>query len=274
LQQTSQWSSIQKRESGRTTEAICQSMSRSPGRSPIWLLDRGSLQHRCMRWKQYLPESIRCGGSRSSGCALRSTRRSSWLVKDAGLEGGQRRGCGGVLQGKDGQKKGPSPGWVFNDPKVDKTLTQHRFALARVTTDSASNPRVVGSAYWGGVQFSVTASALMTRAIGAALTRLGGGLATAPSLDAVSEFKIDSNNQKAEFEASVSYLLWPSLAPLSPKAQCANSTANANLREERPLDWNSQAAVLPQWIRIHPRGPGSQRSAFLFLAATKDCGFA
>jgi hypothetical protein len=88
-------------------------------------------------------------------------------------------------------------------PLNGRTLDRLIRIAAGVTTDSASNPRVAGSAYWGGVQFQVDGITFNDMGNGGGAYLFGSGLATAPSVDAVSEFKIDSNNQKAEFEGSV-----------------------------------------------------------------------
>jgi hypothetical protein len=74
---------------------------------------------------------------------------------------------------------------------------------AGVTTDSASNPRVAGSAYWGGTQFNVDGVAFNDTGNGGAAYSFASGLSTVPSVDTVGEFKIDSNSQKAEHEGSV-----------------------------------------------------------------------
>lgn len=88
-------------------------------------------------------------------------------------------------------------------PLNGRTLDRLIRISAGVTSDSASNPRVAGSAYWGGTQFSVDGITFNDMGNGGGAYSFGSGLATAPSIDAVSEFKIDSNNQKAEFEGSV-----------------------------------------------------------------------
>lgn len=75
---------------------------------------------------------------------------------------------------------------------------------AGVTTDSASNPRVAGSSYWGGVQFNVDGVAFNDPGNGGGAYSYRHGMATLPSIDTVAEFKIDSNNQKAEFEGAAS----------------------------------------------------------------------
>ena len=75
---------------------------------------------------------------------------------------------------------------------------------AGVTTDSASNPRVAGSAYWGGIQFNVDGAAFNDPGNGGGAYSYRHGMATLPSVDAVSEFKIDSNNQKAEYDGAAS----------------------------------------------------------------------
>ena len=88
-------------------------------------------------------------------------------------------------------------------PVNGRTLDRLIRISAGVTTDSASNPRVAGSAYWGGVQFNIDGISFNDMGNGGGAYSFGSGLATAPSIDAVSEFKIDSNNQKAEYEGSV-----------------------------------------------------------------------
>lgn len=75
---------------------------------------------------------------------------------------------------------------------------------AGVTTDSASNPRVAGSSYWGGVSFNVDGVAFNDPGNGGGAYSFRHGMSTLPSVDAVSEFKIDSNSQKAEYEGAVS----------------------------------------------------------------------
>lgn len=75
---------------------------------------------------------------------------------------------------------------------------------AGVTTDSASNPRVAGSSYWGGVQFNVDGAAFNDPGNGGGAYSYRHGMATLPSIDTVAEFKMDSNNQKAEYEGAAS----------------------------------------------------------------------
>jgi len=69
---------------------------------------------------------------------------------------------------------------------------------AGVTSDSASNPRVAGSAYWGGMSFNVDGVAFNDPGNGGGAYSYRHGMSTLPSVDAVSEFKMDSNSQKAE----------------------------------------------------------------------------
>lgn len=88
-------------------------------------------------------------------------------------------------------------------PLNGRTLDRLIRISAGVTTDSASNPRVAGSSYWGGIQFSVDGAMYNDTGNGGGAYSYRNGLATLPSVDAISEFKMDSNNQKAEFEGSV-----------------------------------------------------------------------
>lgn len=89
-------------------------------------------------------------------------------------------------------------------PLNGRTLDRLIRISAGVTTDSASNPRVAGSSYWGGVQFNVDGVNFNDFGNGGAAYSFASGLSTVPSVDTVAEFKIDSNNAKAEFEGSTS----------------------------------------------------------------------
>ncbi|HEU0142655.1 MAG TPA: carboxypeptidase-like regulatory domain-containing protein, partial [Bryobacteraceae bacterium] len=89
-------------------------------------------------------------------------------------------------------------------PLNGRTLDRLIRISAGVTSDSASNPRVAGSAYWGGIQFSVDGVTYNDMGNGGGAYSYRNGLATLPSVDSISEFKMDSNNQKAEYEGSVS----------------------------------------------------------------------
>jgi hypothetical protein len=89
-------------------------------------------------------------------------------------------------------------------PLNGRTLDRLIRISAGVTTDSASNPRVAGSAYWGGIQFNTDGVVFNDGGNGGGAYSYRNGLSTLPSVDSVSEFKMDSNNQKAEFEGSAS----------------------------------------------------------------------
>ncbi len=58
---------------------------------------------------------------------------------------------------------------------------------AGVTTDSASNPRVAGSSYWGGVTFNVDGAAFNDPGNGGGAYSYRNGMATLPSVDVVGE---------------------------------------------------------------------------------------
>jgi len=88
-------------------------------------------------------------------------------------------------------------------PLNGRTLDRLIRISAGVTSDSASNPRVAGSAYWGGIQFTVDGAMYNDTGNGGGAYSYRNGLATLPSVDAIQEFKMDSNNQKAEYEGSV-----------------------------------------------------------------------
>jgi len=88
-------------------------------------------------------------------------------------------------------------------PLNGRTLDRLIRISAGVTSDSASNPRVAGSSYWGGIQFTVDGAMYNDTGNGGGSYSYRNGLATLPSVDSISEFKMDSNNQKAEYEGSV-----------------------------------------------------------------------
>lgn len=88
-------------------------------------------------------------------------------------------------------------------PLNGRTLDRLIRISAGVTSDSASNPRVAGSAYWGGIQFTVDGAMYNDTGNGGGAYSYRNGLSTLPSVDAIQEFKMDSNNQKAEYEGTV-----------------------------------------------------------------------
>ena len=77
----------------------------------------------------------------------------------------------------------------LNRRQLDRLVT----ISAGVMTDSTSNARISGSSYWGGTRYNVDRMSFEDAGnAGGAYT--GGGLSTFPSPEAISEFKIDSNN--------------------------------------------------------------------------------
>ncbi len=88
-------------------------------------------------------------------------------------------------------------------PLNGRTLDRLIRISAGVTSDSASNPRVAGSAYWGGIQFTVDGAMYNDTGNGGGAYSYADGLSTLPSVDSIQEFKMDSNNQKAEYEGTV-----------------------------------------------------------------------
>jgi hypothetical protein len=87
-------------------------------------------------------------------------------------------------------------------PLNGRNIDQLVLLAAGMTTDSARNPRLAGSAYWGGTQFNVNGANFNDSGNGGASYGYATGLSTFPSIDSISEFKVDSNNQKAEYEAA------------------------------------------------------------------------
>jgi Carboxypeptidase regulatory-like domain len=93
---------------------------------------------------------------------------------------------------------------ISNAPLNGRFLDRLIRGAAGVTTDSASNPRVAGSSYWGGMSFNVDGAAFNDPGNGGGAYSYRHGMSTLPSVDTVSEFKIDSNSMKPEFEGAAS----------------------------------------------------------------------
>lgn len=95
-------------------------------------------------------------------------------------------------------------GAITTVPLNGRTVDRLIRISAGVTTDNANNPRVAGSPYWGGISFNVDGVGYNDSGNGGGAYSYKHGLSTQPSVDAISEFKIDSNSMKAEFESGVS----------------------------------------------------------------------
>jgi hypothetical protein len=88
-----------------------------------------------------------------------------------------------------------------NLPLNGRGFDQLVLLAAGVTqTDNASNPRIGGSPYWGGTQFNVDGGTFQDPGNGGSPSAFGQGLKIGPSIDAVSEFRMDTNSQKAEID--------------------------------------------------------------------------
>lgn len=93
---------------------------------------------------------------------------------------------------------------IVNLPLNGRGLDQLVLLSAGVTQlDNANNPRIGGSPYWGGTQFNVDGGSFQDPGNGGSPSALGQGLKIGPSVDAISELRVDSNSQKAEFDGSV-----------------------------------------------------------------------
>ncbi len=95
-------------------------------------------------------------------------------------------------------------GAITTVPLNGRTVDRLIRISAGVTTDNSNNPRVAGSPYWGGISFNVDGVGYNDSGNGGGAYSYRHGLSTQPSVDAIGEFKIDSNSMKAEFESGVS----------------------------------------------------------------------
>ncbi|MBI3208098.1 MAG: carboxypeptidase regulatory-like domain-containing protein [Candidatus Solibacter usitatus] len=89
-----------------------------------------------------------------------------------------------------------------NLPIDGRTLDMLVLLTPGLTSDSASNPRVGGSLYWGGNNYSVDGVTINDAGNGGAAYSYSTRLTTTPSMDTVLEVKVESNNAKAEHEGS------------------------------------------------------------------------
>ena len=91
---------------------------------------------------------------------------------------------------------------VQNLPLDGRTLDAIVLLTPGLTSDSASNPRLGGSQYWGGNFYSVDGVAYNDAGNGGGAYSYSTKLTTTPSVDTVQEVKVESNNAKAEHEGS------------------------------------------------------------------------
>ncbi len=91
---------------------------------------------------------------------------------------------------------------VVTLPLNGRTLDRLILITAGNTSDSSSNPKLGGSLHWGGNFFSMDGVAFNDLGNGGASYSYRTALSTTPSIDTIQEFKIESNNAKAEHEGS------------------------------------------------------------------------
>lgn len=91
---------------------------------------------------------------------------------------------------------------VQNLPLDGRTLDNLVLFTPGMTSDSASNPRLAGSLYWGGNSYSVDGVAFNDTGNGGAAYSYSTRLTTTPSVDTVQEIKVESMNARAENEGS------------------------------------------------------------------------
>jgi hypothetical protein len=94
------------------------------------------------------------------------------------------------------------PHAVANLPLDGRTLDALVLLTAGNTSDSSSNPRIAGSQYWGGNNYSVDGVSFNDTGNGGAAYSYSTKLTTTPSVDTVREIKVEANNAKAENEGS------------------------------------------------------------------------
>jgi hypothetical protein len=91
---------------------------------------------------------------------------------------------------------------VANLPLDGRTLDALVLLTPGNSSDSASNPRIAGSQYWGGNNYSVDGVSFNDTGNGGAAYSYSTKLTTTPSVDTVQEIKVEANNARAEYEGS------------------------------------------------------------------------
>ncbi len=91
---------------------------------------------------------------------------------------------------------------VVTLPLNGRTLDRLILITAGNTSDSPSNPKLAGSLHWGGSFYSIDGVAINDTGNGGASYSFRTQLSTTPSIDTIQEFKIETNNAKAEHEGS------------------------------------------------------------------------
>lgn len=91
---------------------------------------------------------------------------------------------------------------VVTLPLNGRTLDRLILITAGNTSDSPSNPKLAGSLHWGGNVFTVDGVYFNDIGNGGAAYSYKTNLSTTPSVDTIQEFKIETNNAKAEYEGS------------------------------------------------------------------------
>ncbi len=91
---------------------------------------------------------------------------------------------------------------VVTLPLNGRTLDRLILITAGNASDSPSNPKLAGSLHWGGSFYSIDGVAINDTGNGGAAYSYRTQLSTTPSIDTIQEFKIETNNAKAEHEGS------------------------------------------------------------------------
>ena len=87
-------------------------------------------------------------------------------------------------------------------PVNGRTIDRFLLITPGNTSDSSSNPKLGGSVHWGGTFFTIDGVAVNDTGNGGASYSYQTNLTTLPSIDTIQEFKIETNNAKAENEGS------------------------------------------------------------------------
>jgi hypothetical protein len=118
---------------------------------------------------------------------------------------------------------------VVTLPLNGRTLDRLILITPGNTSDSPSNPKLAGSLHWGGNFFTIDGAAFNDLGNGGAAYSYQTQLSTTPSVDTIQEFKIETNNSKAENEGSAAIQSSLNPEPTSCTSRFLNSTATVSL---------------------------------------------